>query len=308
MKKLLVLLTLLIGMQQLQAQVPISALPTITTDVTGGWVPVVIGGVTRKTDAKNLGNLDSLSITQGTTYDTLKVYKNAVLKYYKLIRAGSTFDTTAVYAAIGLKLNISDTTGMLTPYVRRTELQDSTNDIRTDLNGKQPAGDYATNTQVNQVQSNLDTTRNGIRGDLNGKISNITGLVTAGTNVTITGSGTSGSPYVVNASGGSTSDSIQNHISGTTVTVGNAVNVIYINPASTLATLTITLPATPHTSNVIEIYFGGTMTSGEVVTAITISPNTGQTLLQAGTLSSIEAGEHISYRWNNSLSKWFRKN
>lgn len=35
-----------------------------------------------------------------------------------------------------------------------------------------------------------------------GYISNITGLVTAGTNVTITGSGTSGSPYVINSSGG----------------------------------------------------------------------------------------------------------
>jgi hypothetical protein len=35
----------------------------------------------------------------------------------------------------------------------------------------------------------------------NAKISNITGLVTAGTNVTITGSGTSGSPYVINSSG-----------------------------------------------------------------------------------------------------------
>lgn len=36
----------------------------------------------------------------------------------------------------------------------------------------------------------------------NAKLSNITGLITAGSNVTITGSGTSGSPYVINASGG----------------------------------------------------------------------------------------------------------
>lgn len=36
----------------------------------------------------------------------------------------------------------------------------------------------------------------------NAKISNITGLVTAGSNVTITGSGTSGSPYVINSTGG----------------------------------------------------------------------------------------------------------
>lgn len=36
----------------------------------------------------------------------------------------------------------------------------------------------------------------------NGKLSNITGLVSAGTNVTITGSGTNVSPYVINSSGG----------------------------------------------------------------------------------------------------------
>lgn len=39
-------------------------------------------------------------------------------------------------------------------------------------------------------------------GNIAAKLSNITGLVTAGTNVTITGAGTSGSPYVVNSSGG----------------------------------------------------------------------------------------------------------
>lgn len=43
----------------------------------------------------------------------------------------------------------------------------------------------------------------------NAKISNITGLVTAGTNVTVTGSGTSGSPYVINAPSGKNADSIK---------------------------------------------------------------------------------------------------
>jgi hypothetical protein len=37
-----------------------------------------------------------------------------------------------------------------------------------------------------------------------GFLTNITGLVTAGTNITLTGSGTSGSPYVINATGGGT--------------------------------------------------------------------------------------------------------
>ena len=38
--------------------------------------------------------------------------------------------------------------------------------------------------------------------DLAAKLSNITGLVTAGTNITLSGGGTIGSPYVINASGG----------------------------------------------------------------------------------------------------------
>jgi len=52
------------------------------------------------------------------------------------------------------------------------------------------------------------------------KLSNITGLVTQGTNVTITGTGTSGDPYVVNSSGGggggdfssNTSSSVDNEL------------------------------------------------------------------------------------------------
>lgn len=43
-----------------------------------------------------------------------------------------------------------------------------------------------------------------INANTNGFLKNITGLVTAGTNVTIGGSGTSGSPYVINSTGGGT--------------------------------------------------------------------------------------------------------
>ena len=120
MKKLL-LAILFFAALSAEAQTPISALPTYTADPSGGWVAVVVNGTTRKTDAKNLGNLDSLAVASGATYDTLKVFKNGVQKYYKLIRAGSSFDTTAVYAAIGLKLSKSDTASMLSPYIRSNE-------------------------------------------------------------------------------------------------------------------------------------------------------------------------------------------
>lgn len=103
-------------------------------------------------------------------------------------------------------------------------------------------------------------------------------------------------------------DTIQVHTSGTTVTVSTGVNILYIDPASTLATLTITLPATPNHRGGLDIYFGGTLTSGEVVTAITISPNSGQTKLEASTPGYVEAGEHISYQYRVSNTKWYRKN
>lgn len=57
----------------------------------------------------------------------------------------------------------------------------------------------------------------------NAKISNITGLVTAGTNVTVTGSGTSGSPYVINAPSGKNADSIKKLPVDTTTNRNNYV-------------------------------------------------------------------------------------
>lgn len=105
MKKLFVILIsiFIVGTTVHAQGVPISGLPTITTNVSDGWVPVVTGGVTRKTAAKNLGHLDTLIRTQGTTYDTLKVYKNGVLKYYMLFRAGSGGDM--IYPAAGIPLS-----------------------------------------------------------------------------------------------------------------------------------------------------------------------------------------------------------
>jgi hypothetical protein len=107
--------------------------------------------------------------------------------------------------------------------------------------------------------------------------------------------------------GGSGVDTIQVHTSGTTITVSTGVNILYIDPASTLATLTITLPATPNHTGTLDVFFGGTLTSGNVVTTITISPNSGQTKLEASTPGYVEAGEHISYQYRVSNTKWYRK-
>ena len=207
---------------------------------------------------------------------------------------GTTLDTTSLSNRINLKLNISDTASMLSPYLRSNVAAAT----------YQPIGSYATTSQVSAVQSNLDTTRNGIRADLNGKQSTLV----SGTNIkTVNGNSLLGSGDLTISGGGGSADSVVTYISGSTYAVPNAVNIVYINPSTTTASLTITLPATPHSSKEIEIYFGGTITSGTVITAITISPNSGQSILQVSAPSLLEAGESISYKYNSSNSKWYRK-
>jgi len=101
-------------------------------------------------------------------------------------------------------------------------------------------------------------------------------------------------------------DSTQNYTSGSTMTVGNAVNVVQINPASVISALTITLPSTAHNSNEIQFYYGGTITSGTVITSMAFTPPSGTTLIQAVTPGSVEAGETISFKKIGTI--WYRKN
>lgn len=92
----------------------------------------------------------------------------------------------------------------------------------------------------------------------------------------------------------------QSYTSGASVTMTG--NWLIINPASLLSTLTINLPSSPIDGQEVTISFGGTMTTGVVLNILTLSPSP----LQASTPSYIEAGEYIGYRWNSTVSKWYR--
>lgn len=103
-------------------------------------------------------------------------------------------------------------------------------------------------------------------------------------------------------------DTLQSITSGSTATITDGTNIVYIDPASNLSSLAVTLPARPHPSNEITVYFGGTITSGSVVTTLSFVGNTGQTILQASSPSTVYAGDFaISYRFRTSNSKWYRK-
>lgn len=185
----------------------------------------------------------------------------------------------------------------------------NTNNIKT-LFGSLILFDSTTNT--NGITATADTSSGsqklatqGFVGR-QGYLTNITGLVTSGTNITVSGSGTSGTPYVISSN---TADSIQVITSGSAVTLNNLVNIVYIDPSVNLSSLTITMPATLHASKEITFYFGGTITSGSVVTSLSVVGNTGQTVLQASAPSTVSAGDFaISYKFRTSNSVWYRKN
>lgn len=68
--------------------------------------------------------------------------------------------------------------------------------------------------QVDNTSDALKPISSATQAALNAKLNNITGLVSAGTNVTLAGSGTSASPYVINASGGGAGSAAWGSISG----------------------------------------------------------------------------------------------
>lgn len=85
-------------------------------------------------------------------------------------------------------------------------------------------------------------------------------------------------------------------VAAATVTVGsNGYVRLLLNPAGTLATLTVALPGSPANGDVVEIG------CSQVVTLLTIS---GGTVI--GALTSLAVGGFASYCYSSTASTWFR--
>lgn len=96
--------------------------------------------------------------------------------------------------------------------------------------------------------------------------------------------------------------------SGTTTTIASATHVVIVDPASVLASHTITLPAAPYDKQEVAIYFGGIVAgNATVVTTLTISANTGQALMQKAAPSTALGGDCFIYKYVSSNAKWYRK-
>jgi len=92
--------------------------------------------------------------------------------------------------------------------------------------------------------------------------------------------------------------SLQAPITGFSITIGNNISALLLNPAGTLATGTITMPATPIDGQIIRV------ASSHIVTTLTVSANAGQTILGAPTTITASAG--FSYIYNLSATTWYR--
>lgn len=89
----------------------------------------------------------------------------------------------------------------------------------------------------------------------------------------------------------------QTPATGFTYTFAAGTQTLVMNPAATLATGTITMPAAPSDGMTI------TISSSKEITALTLNGNTGQTILNAAT--SMPAGSSASYVYRSANTSWF---
>lgn len=94
------------------------------------------------------------------------------------------------------------------------------------------------------------------------------------------------------------SKSVQVPTTGFAITVGNNTSTLIINPAGTLATGTVTMPATPIDGQEVRL------SSTQTVTTLTVSPNTSQTISNAPT--TIAPGQGFAWIYHLATTNWFR--
>lgn len=102
-------------------------------------------------------------------------------------------------------------------------------------------------------------------------------------------------------------ENVQSITSGASTTLNDDVKIVKVNPGSILVTHTITLPANPYDRQEITIFFGGTLTSGTVVTTLTIAANTGHGLIQVSAITTAVFGDCLIYFFDKTDNKWYRK-
>jgi hypothetical protein len=103
----------------------------------------------------------------------------------------------------------------------------------------------------------------------------------------------------VNVSGSDPSVSYQVPLTGFSITVGPGILKLNLEPAGTLAAGTLIMPATPYDNQQLIVL------STQTITALTVSPNSGQTV--KGAPSTIAANSSFKYMYKASNTTWYRE-
>lgn len=104
------------------------------------------------------------------------------------------------------------------------------------------------------------------------------------------------------ASSGLTNQTIT---TGTSATVTGSNYRVRFDFTSAIAAFTLTLPASPTDGQVVDILGGGTLTYGNEITALTVLPNTGQTILGVP-INGVTASDYYQLVYILSNTAWYR--
>jgi hypothetical protein len=102
----------------------------------------------------------------------------------------------------------------------------------------------------------------------------------------------------VNVAGTDPTVSYQQPLTGASITIGAGIKTLLLDPTGTLATLTVTAPASPYDGQAL------TVMSSQAITALTFSANAGQTVNGAPT--AMVANTSFQYRYKASNQTWYR--
>jgi hypothetical protein len=90
----------------------------------------------------------------------------------------------------------------------------------------------------------------------------------------------------------------QTPVTGFSYTFASGVQVLVMNPAGTLATGTITMPAAPADGMTVRF------STSQIITALTVSANSGQSIVAA--VTSLVLGGSAQYIYRATNTTWYR--
>lgn len=95
---------------------------------------------------------------------------------------------------------------------------------------------------------------------------------------------------------------------GSSTTMNNGLTTILFDPGSVIAAYTLTLPSNPPDGAIVKIHSGGAITgTSVVVTSFTVSPNSGQTIMQKSAPTTLLANDCLIYQYSIGTNRWYRE-